>query len=150
MNGWAVFALWLVGVGLLSVELFVPSLLAGACGVLALGGSVVATWMQHGALAGGGLALGSLAAAALILRVGGSRLALQQTLAAKEGFVAADDHSALIGQRGVSATVLRPGGFAAIGGKRVGVVTAGDLVEPGVPVEVMAVEGNRIVVRRVP
>ncbi len=150
MSGWATFALWLVGVGLLSVELFVPSLVAGATGVLALGASVVLTWVNHGAVAGGGLALGSLAAAALILRVGGKRLALETTLSAKEGFVSADDHSGLIGQRGVAATILRPGGFATIGGKRFGVVTIGDLIEPNVAVEVTAVEGNRIVVRRVP
>mgnify|MGYP000305276494 CR=1 FL=1 len=37
-----------------------------------------------------------------------------------------------------------------IGGKRIGVVTIGDLIEPNVPIEVTAVEGNRIVVRRVP
>lgn len=150
MSGWATFALWLVGVGLLSVELFVPSLIAGAFGVLALGGSVVLTWVNHGAVAGGGLALGSLVAAVLILRVGGKRLALEQTLSAKDGFVSGDDHTGLLGQRGVSATILRPGGFATIGGKRIGVVTIGDLIEPNVPVEVTAVEGNRIVVRRVP
>lgn len=150
MSGWATFALWLVGVGLLSVELFVPSLIAGACGVLALGGSVVLTWVNHGAVAGGGLALGSLAAAVVILRVGGKRLALEETLSAKDGFVSGDDHTGLLGQRGVSATILRPGGFATIGGKRIAVVTIGDLIEPNVPVEVTAVEGNRIVVRRVP
>lgn len=150
MSGWATFALWLVGVGLLSVELFVPSLVAGGFGVLALGASVVLTWVDHGAVAGGGLALGSLAAAVLILRVGGKRLALEETLSAKDGFVSADDHTGLLGQRGVSATILRPGGFATIGGKRIGVVTIGDLIEPNVPIEVTAVEGNRIVVRRVP
>jgi len=150
VSGWFTFALWLVGVGLLSIELFVPSLVAGGCGVLALGASVVLTWMDHGPVAGGGLAVGSLVAAVLILRVGGSRLALKETLSAKEGFVSADDHSGLIGQRGVAATMLRPGGFATIGGKRIGVVTIGELIEQGVGVEVTAVEGNRIVVRRVP
>lgn len=146
MSGLLTLVLWLVGVGLLAVELFVPSLVVGVLGVLALVGSVVLTWSEYGPLAGLGLGAGSVGAAYAVLRLAGSRLALRAPPAAPAG--AADDHSALVGQRWAAATVLRPGGFATIGGRRVDVVTQGEHLEAGTPVEVMAVEGSRVVVRR--
>jgi membrane-bound serine protease (ClpP class) len=55
-----------------------------------------------------------------------------------------------LGKRGVAATTLRPAGIARIEGARVDVVTDGEYVEAGEPVEVTRVDGNRIVVRRAP
>ena len=43
---------------------------------------------------------------------------------------------------------LRPAGFARLGGARVDVVTRGEYVAAGEPVEVVADEGYRRVVRR--
>ena len=57
------------------------------------------------------------------------------------------DH--LRGQTGKAASDLRPAGVARILGERVDVVTQGDFVPAGSPIEVMKVEGNRIVVREV-
>lgn len=53
----------------------------------------------------------------------------------------------LIGQRGTAQSDLRPSGVARIGGQRVDVVTQGDFIRAGTPIEVHIVEGNRIVVR---
>jgi membrane-bound serine protease (ClpP class) len=50
----------------------------------------------------------------------------------------------------VAATTLRPAGIARIEGARLDVVTDGEYVEAGEPVEVTRVDGNRIVVRRAP
>jgi membrane-bound serine protease (ClpP class) len=44
-------------------------------------------------------------------------------------------------------TELRPAGVVAIDGRRIDVVTGGELVPRGTPVTVVKVEGNRIVVR---
>jgi membrane-bound serine protease (ClpP class) len=52
-----------------------------------------------------------------------------------------------IGGRGVAETALRPTGKARIAGRRVDVVSSGDFVEPGTAVEVVAVDGARVVVR---
>ncbi|HEX7004672.1 MAG TPA: NfeD family protein [Trueperaceae bacterium] len=57
------------------------------------------------------------------------------------------DH--LRGQTGIAASDLRPAGVARIAGERVDVVTQGDFVSSGSLIEVMKVEGNRIVVREV-
>lgn len=148
MTDLAIVGLWLAGMALLTVELFTPGLVVGALGCAALVASVAGAWLEWGPLPGGALGAGSLAAAAALLRWGGSRMALQAPLTAEAGFVATDDHAALLGQAGVAATTLRPGGFATIGGRRVDVVTLGEHLDAGTPVEVAAVEGNRVVVRR--
>jgi len=57
---------------------------------------------------------------------------------------------ALGGQTGVAEGPLRPAGIARIGGRRVDVVTRGELIDHGEPVQVLEVSGNRVVVGRVP
>jgi membrane-bound serine protease (ClpP class) len=53
----------------------------------------------------------------------------------------------LVGKSGKSITPLRPVGAALINDQRVDVVTLGDFIEAEVEVEVILVEGNRVVVR---
>lgn len=145
-----VLILWLVGVACLALELFVPGVIVGAIGLLAVVASVVLCFHEYGPLAAVALGGGSAAVGALLFKLGSSRMTLDAQLTAQAGFVGTDDHSALIGQTGTAATLLRPAGFASIGGKRVDVVTLGEHLPAGTPVEVMAVEGNRIVVRATP
>ncbi|MFO0868798.1 MAG: NfeD family protein [Pirellulales bacterium] len=57
------------------------------------------------------------------------------------------DWSHLLGQRGVSATRLVPSGKAQFGDDLVDVLSDGELVERGTPIEVVEVLGNRVVVR---
>lgn len=57
------------------------------------------------------------------------------------------DH--LLGQQGTAASDLRPAGVARVTGERVDVVTQGDFVAAGSPIEVLRVEGNRVVVREI-
>jgi membrane-bound serine protease (ClpP class) len=58
------------------------------------------------------------------------------------------ERPSLVGARGVAASDLRPAGIAHIGGERVDVVTRGDYVPAGEPIEVIGDEGYRRVVRR--
>lgn len=53
----------------------------------------------------------------------------------------------LLGHRGVASTPLVPGGKARIGDELVDVLTDGEFVDRGQPVEVVEVRGNRVVVR---
>lgn len=55
------------------------------------------------------------------------------------------DH--LVGRRGTAASDLRPAGIARIGDERLDVVTQGNFIPVGTPIEVYRVEGNRIIVR---
>ncbi len=52
----------------------------------------------------------------------------------------------LAGKSGVSITPLRPSGKALIDGRRIDVLTRGELIEPGMPIRVVRVEANRVVV----
>ena len=61
---------------------------------------------------------------------------------------AIEQDTALIGQAGEAFTTLRPSGRARIGGKLVDVVAEGDFLDPGTPIEVVDVAGNRVIVRR--
>ncbi|MEX2542615.1 MAG: NfeD family protein [Trueperaceae bacterium] len=63
------------------------------------------------------------------------------------GGVATGPYDHLLGQSGIAASDLRPAGVAKVSGERVDVVTQGDFVPAGRPIEVFRVEGNRIVVR---
>lgn len=55
----------------------------------------------------------------------------------------------LLGKSGVAHTMLRPAGTAIIDGKKIDVVTNGEFIDPGTPLSVVDVAGNRIVVRAV-
>lgn len=55
---------------------------------------------------------------------------------------------ALVGMTGSAHSTLRPAGVATIDGRRVDVVAEGGFVEKGQEIEVLRVDGNRVVVRR--
>ena len=66
---------------------------------------------------------------------------------ASSGYVSSSDFTGYIGMEGVAVSLLRPSGIAEIGGARLNVVTEGALIPPGTPIEVITVQGSRIVVR---
>jgi membrane-bound serine protease (ClpP class) len=165
LAGWE--ELLLVGSGfvLLGLEVFItPGFgLLGALGLMALLGGlglsligVGATW-EVLVLATGRVVLSlllALAASLALLRVlprlpFGRRLVLETEMTAETGYASppAGDRRWL-GQRGTAASPLRPAGLAHLAGERVDVVSDGEFIEAGAPLEVIRVDGNRIVVRR--
>lgn len=64
-------------------------------------------------------------------------------------YVASADQSSLLGRTGVATSDLRPAGIATIDGRRADVLTEGDFVRAGTPVEVTRVEGARVFVRAI-
>ncbi len=72
-------------------------------------------------------------------------LPLRQT--ALGGYVSSDDYTSYLGQFGTAVTLLRPSGTAEIDGVRLSVVSEGEFVAPGTQVQVVMVQGSRIVVR---
>ncbi len=78
----------------------------------------------------------------------GKRLMLAgSTFAAIEAAAGADsDFQCLLGRSGVAQTPLRPSGKAMVDGRRLDVMTRGELIEPGRAIKVVRVEGNRIFV----
>jgi membrane-bound ClpP family serine protease len=72
------------------------------------------------------------------------------TRIAESGTDPGERPESLIGRRGAVVFALRPAGKAEIAGALRDVVAAGEFLDPGTPVEVVEVEGNRIVVRSIP
>lgn len=79
----------------------------------------------------------------------GRRLILETGLPASQGYESSPpgDHE-WMGKRGRAMSPLRPAGIAEFDGTRVDVVSDGPLIESGAAVEVIRVDGNRIVVRQ--
>jgi len=75
------------------------------------------------------------------------KLILSDSTSAETGFSGAEDMQYLLGKTGTALTTLRPSGNVDFDGVRLDVVSRGEFIDPGTPVEVIEVEGNRIVVR---
>lgn len=79
----------------------------------------------------------------------GRLLILEQATDRERGYVSADPTlESLIGAQGTAAANLRPAGIARFADRRVDVVSEGGFVARGTRVEVVRVEGRRVVVRQ--
>jgi membrane-bound serine protease (ClpP class) len=174
-SGWLEVVFFLAGVVFLLVELFViPGFgIAGIAGVLLIitsvlmasqnfsptdGLSTSALTQSVFILAGSGVA--AVAAAIAITSYFGTipvlnRLALKppvlaqasaQSDSSKQAEQARHDVVA-IGDHGIADSPLRPAGRALFGDQYVDVVTDGSFVDPGRPVRVVKISGNRVMVR---
>ena len=149
-------ALVLAGAFLMVLEVFLPGGVLGMLGVVALLAASYVAVATYGGVAGYLLAAAAILLGCLmvylVVRIFpntfvGKKLSLPTDM--KES--RADDIGLveLVGAEGVAATILRPAGFADIGGKRVDVVTRGENIEQGAKVRVVEVEGNRVVVEKI-
>jgi membrane-bound ClpP family serine protease len=59
----------------------------------------------------------------------------------------AEERKQLIGKHGKALTLMAPGGLVVVEGKRWHAETEGQMLDPEQPVEIIAVKGNRVVVR---
>jgi membrane-bound serine protease (ClpP class) len=165
LAGWEELLLVTAGMGLLALELFViPGFgIAGIVGILGILGGLTLSLIGAGATlelvfrAAGRVALsvlvafgGALALLPLLPRLPyGRGLILQTGLDSLAGYASAPEgDQRWIGKRGTAASPLRPAGIADLEGERVDVVSDGDFIEAGTPIEVVRVDGNRIVVSR--
>ncbi len=144
----------LAGIALLVVEVFVPGFgLPGVSGLILIVIGVVMTWNTYGAVAGLAVTLIALALAGISISVSiksaangklsRSALFLKDTVTPVEH----EENAALVGKTGETVTVLNPVGFAEFGGVRLNVLTEGSYLEKGKQVQVIRVEGNKIIVR---
>ncbi|MFB3146548.1 MAG: nodulation protein NfeD [Nitrospirales bacterium] len=78
----------------------------------------------------------------------GKRLVLDTELGAKAGYESTPDKDRQwLGKQGDAVSDLRPAGIAHINGQRVDVVSEGEFIQAGKLIEVVHVDGNRVVVR---
>jgi membrane-bound serine protease (ClpP class) len=150
-----VLLLFVVAVIFVYVELFLPGGVFGVLGAIAFVASIVLAFRQYQAM-GFWIAGGELIAATVLIMMGikyfphshaGRLLILGRSLDKKNGYSGTESLDQYVGKEGISLTHLRPAGTAEIGSKRLNVVTEGTFIEKGKKLKVVAVEGNRVVVR---
>jgi len=146
------FILLITGLVLIGAEIFVPGGILGIAGALALLGAVgigFFVFPQHG----GWVALGVLFLAGLAIylwarffpgSVLGKRMTVLGDLHESKGTDARLKD--LVGKDGTALSGLRPSGFAEIDGRRVDVITRGEMLDKGARLRVIQVESNRVVV----
>ena len=147
-----VVTLLLVGGILLLAETVLPGMIAGIIGVLCIVAGVTVGYQEFGMATGNWILLVTLASLAVgfglwVKYFPTSRFGQLYISKGTVGEIGTE-RPELVGQSGVAHTALRPSGVAVIGGQRVDVVTEGTLIERGEPVQVIAVEGARVVVRQ--
>jgi membrane-bound serine protease (ClpP class) len=156
LSGWGAILLFLLGLILLALEVFViPGF--GAAGIGGLAALVTSVFMaapsSEQAITSLVLAiLGTVILVALSIKLLPTRkvwkrLVLGTRLDKSSGYLApSQEENFLIGREGKAITPLRPAGMVEIDDERIDVVTEGGFVEVGQTIKVVKVEGNRVVV----
>lgn len=151
MTAVIIVAVLVLGLVLLFAEVaIVPGFgVAGILGVLALGAGAVAAWTELGSFWGGvTLAFSLVAAGAMLLWLPKSRAARRMVLDHSQAEATSqEDRTPLLGRRGTTVTPLRPIGRVRFGREEVDVMTEGEYIDMNQEVEVVTVEGPRVVVR---
>jgi membrane-bound serine protease (ClpP class) len=151
-------ALVVSGLLLLGIEIFIPGGILGMFGGLALLGAIVVGFHPEVFGVEGGLISGILIVIAtstyvfIIMKfLPKSPIGRLLTLSKSTADYKAPPQrlQTLEGYRGEALTDLRPGGFARIDGKRTDVVAEGGWISEGTLVQVIKIDGSRVVVREV-
>lgn len=153
---WVTFLLFLAGIFLLILEIFIPDFgLIGITGVVLLGLGYLSNQNDlWGSLLDLGLAIVIAVVTAYILLKKGytflpgkSSLILGTALEKNRGYSTAKDYSLFLGKTGTASTTLRPSGKADIDGQMLDVVSDGAIIREGSRVQVIHVEGIKIIVK---
>ena len=147
------WVLLITGLLFVGAEIFLPGGVLGFVGACCLLGAMAAAFAAFGAAGGAYAALGiiilvGVAIAVWIKFFPGSPIGRRMTAGVdlKDSYGTQDGLHDLIGHEGETTSDLHPGGFAVIDGKRVDVITEGNMIPRGEKVRVVDVSGNRVVV----
>ena len=77
-----------------------------------------------------------------------NKLVLKDATTTEEGYVSNVNRTDLLGKVGKTITPLRPAGTMQLGNERIDIVSEGSYIDSGKDVEIIKVEGSRIVVRK--
>ncbi|MCY7782654.1 MULTISPECIES: NfeD family protein [unclassified Bacillus (in: firmicutes)] len=157
LAGYETVLLFIAGVILILLEIFLPG---GIIGLLGLGAIVASLFLAAESFTVMAVSLliasaVSITAFILLTRVLGKRmkffkkLILNDSTNTESGYVSNQTRTDLMGKVGVTFTPLRPAGTVIIDDERLDVVSEGSFTEKDKKVKVIKVEGSRIVVREI-
>lgn len=153
--GYETIIMFIIGLVLLLLEFFVPGGIVGIIGgaliiisLLFAGASV--THMAYSIIIAMFIAVIGMV---ILMKFFGkklhvfNKLVLRDATTTEEGYVSNTNRIELIGRVGEAVTPLRPAGVIVIDHERIDAVSEGSYIDKGKQVEVIKVEGSRIVVR---
>jgi len=143
----------LLGMALIIVEVFLPGFgLPGISGIALVGVGVALVGIHFGAPMAVGVLLVLIAVLAVLIswvlrQVVHGKTNTELFLKEKGKYDLHEDMQVLVGKAGVTTSVLRPAGIGDFDGVRLNVVTEGGFIEKDVPIQIVRVDGSKIVVR---
>ena len=157
LAGYESIILFVIGIGFIIAEFFLPGAIAGIiglgliiCSILLAGGNVV-----HMGLSILIALLVAIVGMVIIVKFFGKRInifnkmILTDATDTEHGYVSNVNRVELVGKLAKSMTPLRPSGTIMLDGERIDAVTEGGYVDLGKTVKIIKVEGSRTVVREV-
>ncbi|MCL2365991.1 MAG: hypothetical protein FWC75_02965 [Oscillospiraceae bacterium] len=151
---WISITLFILGVGFIIVEMYTPGFgIFGALGILSLIACILVTaqTVLQGLVLTGIFFVIILLLLTIFLLFFSKRLPkkliLHEAETLEQGFSGTEDMKYLMGKTGTVSTSCRPSGSADFDGVKLDVVSNGEFIEKGTLVEVIEIEGNRIVVK---
>ncbi len=156
-TGWAVLMIFLVGLILLLIEASIPGFgIPGIGGIICV---VISIFMVSGSAFVAAISLFTsflltLITLILLLKYAPrnqhfNRIVLATQMKTEQGYRASGQYHQYLGKQGVVVTHLRPSGTIDINGDILDVVSEGTFIEMGSRVEVIKVEGRRIIVKKI-
>ncbi|MGE7982500.1 NfeD family protein [Solibacillus sp. NPDC093137] len=153
--GYETVIIFVIGLILLIAELFVPGGIIGIIGGALMIGSLLFAGESFVHMAYSILIAMIIAGIGMVILMKFfgkklhmfNRLVLRDATTTEEGYVSNKNRIELIGKTGQAITPLRPSGTVIVDQDRLDVVTQGGYIDAGKTVEVVKVEGSRIVVR---
>ncbi|MGC7873862.1 NfeD family protein [Desulfosporosinus sp. SYSU MS00001] len=152
-----VVTLFILGIVLIFLEIFVPGGILGLFGIIALITGIVLSVdsLLEGIVYVSLLLITLAVLIALSFRFSQTRrfwerFALKTRQTKQEGYVAPKVHyETFLGKQGIALSQLRPAGTADFNGERLDVVTEGGFIANGSKIVVIEVEGTRVIVRQI-
>ncbi|HPW42108.1 MAG TPA: NfeD family protein [Bacillota bacterium] len=149
--------LYVTGMVLLMIEALMPGFgVAGISGIVLVLASIVmisSSFFQAILLLAGTTAMAVILVVALYRMGYGKRFVKSMILNTEqkneEGYVSTKGYEKYLGMRGIAATPLRSAGTVIIDGNRIDAVSEAEYIDKDTEVEVIKIEGSRIVVKRI-
>ena len=152
-----VLLLFIGGLSLIGLEMFVPGGIVGTVGIITVVYAII--YVNKSTYYIAFILVVSLIFAVILYYVNRNvlhkklmfldRLVLNDSISTKDGYVASESRVELVGKKLKAYTDLRPAGVAILGNEKLDVVTDGDFIEKGNEIEIVCVEGMRIVVKKI-
>ena len=152
-----VLLLFIGGLALIGLEMFVPCGIVGTVGIITVVYAII--YVNKSTYYIAFILVVSLILAVILYYVNRNifhkklmfldRLVLNDSISTEDGYVASESRVELVGKKLKAYTDLRPAGVAILDNEKLDVVTDGDFIEKGNEIVIVRVEGMRIVVKKI-